>query len=392
MSEAEAALRGAAHDLVTWLSEKALPLWWRSGADMEHGGYVEALELDGTPSDRPRRARVQARQIYCFAASNAIGPFESRSAAVAHGLDYFLRCYRRPDGLYRTLVASHGAPLDDTAWLYDQAFALLALAEVQRLEPGRIDLEPLARETLEAIGTLRLQQGGFREASAQQPFQSNPHMHLLEAALAWEEVHRGSHWSGLANEIANLALERFIDKNGALHEFFAEGWAPATNLEGRIVEPGHQFEWSWLLRRWGASRKRTDAIGVAKRLFEIGVQHGIDKTRGVAFDRMLDDMTVHSSNARLWPQTERIKAAVAFWEAEVDPRRKDALAIEAVRAIGGLALYLHVAIPGLWRDNLGPNGRFVEEAAPASSFYHIVCAVLELQRALKIDRAGGRAP
>ncbi|TWB25999.1 hypothetical protein FBZ91_1477, partial [Nitrospirillum viridazoti] len=33
-------------------------------------------------------------------------------------------------------------------------------------------------------------------------------------------------------------------------------------------------------------------------------------------------------------------------------------------------------------DRLNPDGTFVEEAAPASSFYHIVCAIQELDQAL----------
>ena len=49
------------------------------------------------------------------------------------GLKYFLAHYRRPDGLFRTLVAADGAVLDERAYLYDQAFVLLALAESERL-------------------------------------------------------------------------------------------------------------------------------------------------------------------------------------------------------------------------------------------------------------------
>jgi mannose-6-phosphate isomerase len=378
----EAALRRAAGDLLAWTADLALPLWWRSGADLAAGGFFEALEHDGTPAHRPRRARVQTRQIYCYAATSQLCPFDDRERAVDHGLDYFLNHYRRPDGLHRTLVTQEGAPLDDQAYVYDQAFALLALAEARRGAPERESLRLLAAQTLAALEALRLPEGGFREASENLPFQSNPHMHLFEAALAWEEVDGDPAWGVLADEIGTLCLTQFIDANGALHEYFAEGWAPAPGLEGRIVEPGHQFEWSWLLKRWGSLRGRDDALGASERLFAIGLTHGVDQGRGVAFDQLLDDMSVHSSVARLWPQTERIKAALVFWETAPEGRRKDELAMEVVRAIAGLNLYLATAIPGLWRDKLLEDGRFVEEPAPASSFYHIVCAVLELRRAL----------
>jgi mannose-6-phosphate isomerase len=37
-------------------------------------------------------------------------------------------------------------------------------------------------------------------------------------------------------------------------------------------------------------------------------------------------------------------------------------------------------VPGPWRDKPKPDGAFVEETPPASSFYHIVCAIAEMDR------------
>ena len=33
---------------------------------------------------------------------------------------------------------------------------------------------------------------------------------------------------------------------------------------------------------------------------------------------------------------------------------------------------------GVWRDKLQPDGRFIDESAPATSFYHLMMAILEL--------------
>src|SRR5437868_932904 len=74
----------------------------------------------------------------------APGPGPWRSA-VRHGLDALQRRYRRPDGLYRTLCDDSGAPLDERAFLYDQAFLLLALATAAKagVEPRRCAREAL---------------------------------------------------------------------------------------------------------------------------------------------------------------------------------------------------------------------------------------------------------
>jgi len=54
------------------------------------------------------------------------------------------------------------------------------------------------------------------------------------------------------------------------------------------------------------------------------------------------------------------------------------LADQIAKAAAALQLYLDTPAPGLWWDRLEPSGRFIDEPAPASSFYHIVCAIAEL--------------
>ena len=360
------ALRLAAGRLDHWLLSAALPLWWTAGADHQAGGFCEGLDLDGRPVRGDRRARVQARQIYVYAKAGALGWDGPWREAVDHGLKCLFDDYFRSDGLVRTLVAAQGAAVDETATLYDQAFTLFALAAVIKALPERTDM---AAAALRLLGVLQADRrhaaGGFVEAGAQ-PFQANPHMHLLEAALAWSEVSDDPVWRDLADEIAGLALERFIDPAGGfLREFFDAQWRPHDGEPGRLVEPGHQFEWAWLLDRWSRSRGRADARQAAERLFAVGLR-GVDRRREVAVNALWDDLSIRDADARLWPQTERLKATLALRPADPD---------EAVRAIGGLMKYLDLPVEGLWRDKLRADGSFVVEFAPASSFYHIVCAV-----------------
>jgi mannose-6-phosphate isomerase len=56
------------------LTKHSLPLWSGEGWDPVAGGFVEKLDTEGR-ADRaaPRRVRVQARQIYCFAKAADLG-------------------------------------------------------------------------------------------------------------------------------------------------------------------------------------------------------------------------------------------------------------------------------------------------------------------------------
>jgi mannose/cellobiose epimerase-like protein (N-acyl-D-glucosamine 2-epimerase family) len=365
-------------ELDRWLFDHALPLWWEVGADRERGGFFESIGLNGRPTEADRRTRVQARQTYTYAEGGRLGWTGPWREAMNHGLDYLFARYRRPDGLFRTKVRADGATADDNAVLYDQDFLLFAMASVYRAAPERTDLPSEARSLLQALLAYFDDGGpGLKERDAR-PYQSNAHMHLFEASLAWAELDEDPMWPATADRVAELALSRFIDREtGGLREVFDRDWNPAPGPDGRIVEPGHQFEWAWLMQRWGKLRGREDACRAAKRLFEIGSGPGVDRTRGVAFFSMTDDFTPLESMARLWAQTEWAKAAAILYEdAGGDDRAK--LEAEIVAAAKGLMLYFDTPTQGAWRDRLLADGTWVDEPSPASSFYHIICAISEL--------------
>lgn len=374
------AVRESLAHLKRWAAEEAYPIWWAQGADHEKGGFHEKIAMDGTPMVLPKRARVQPRQIYSFSQAKALGWAGDMEGAVRHGVDFYLAHYRRPDGLFRALVAPDGEPLDESIAFYDQSFALFGLhsAYIALGQDGAY-LDMARQLMAEWSKTRKHPVIGFEEAVPRVvPLGSNPHMHLFEACQAWFAVDPEGPWGGVADEVARLALTYFIDsKSGALREFFDGNWQPMPGQPGRIVEPGHQFEWAWLLMRWGALRGDDKMIKAALRLVEIGETFGTDD-RNVAFFSLFDDFTPQDKKARLWAQTERLKAHCLAAEMTGEQKHWDL----SVLAVQGLEKYLETPVPGLWRDVLNPDGSFVEEPAPASSFYHIICAIAEYDRAV----------
>ena len=367
-------VQGGADELETWLFERALPLWWDAGADHRHGGFHESLDREGSPVLAPRRARTQTRQTWVYATAGVMGWEGPWRAAVEHGLNYLFDRYVRPDGLIRTLVSPRGDPLDDIPRLYEQAFALLALAGAAHAGVAPVAMRDRALAMIAAIER-EFGFGGhsFREADRLRPFQSNPLMHLFEASLAWAEIDAAPIWRELGDSLADLALTRLVDRtSGALREFFDANWDPAPGPDGRIVDAGHQFEWAWLLDRWGRRRAGPQVLPVVRRLFEIGSGPGVDRARGVAINTLDDSLAPLDRDARLWPQTERVKAAALMIRIGESAER-NLNERELTDAIAGLCRYL--APNGAWLDRLAADGGFADGPSPATSLYHIVGAV-----------------
>ena len=375
------ALRAATERLQNWLFESALPLWWDLGADHSEGGFFELLDSNGAISASVRRARVQGRQSYVYAQAGLMGWDGPWREAATYGLAYLDRYYKQKDGQYCTLVSATGGVENPTCLLYDQAFALMAMATVVKAMPERADLSAAAHALFDRLVAVRSHpQGGFQE-SGDKAFISNPHMHLLEALLAWCEVEPDDVWGGYADQIANLAQSKFIDgEQGFLREYFDADWAPAPGADGRVVEPGHQFEWAWLLLRWGKIRNHPEVRQAASRLFVHGLK-GIDPKRNAAVHAMDDSFAVTVPTARLWAQTERIKAALSLVQGP-----NDALIDEALNGAATLERYLDTPKRGLWYDRFEPDGHFVVEPSPASSLYHIICCIACMREA--VERLG----
>jgi mannose/cellobiose epimerase-like protein (N-acyl-D-glucosamine 2-epimerase family) len=375
-------LRSLASELQSWLFESALPLWWQVGADRIRGGFHEKIGLDGIPVELPHRARTIARQAHCYCEAERLGWNGPWIEAASHALAYLRRHFVSGDRTIVSVVDLAGTVSDPTFDLYNQAFALLAYAGAHRVfgeTAGWRDAAHALRATLERA--YAHPQGGFYEdRERRRPQRANPHMHLIEAALAWMTVDPAPAWRAMADDIATLALQRFIDPStGALREFFAGDWSPAPGIDGRIVEPGHQYEWAFLLDRWRRLTGRP-ALAEVTRLIAFADSRGLDAERGVAVNAILVDGGVHDAVARLWPQCERFRAY------RIDRRTGDgSRLIEAARTI---RRYLDTAVPGLWMDQMTAGGQFVVEPARATNLYHVMAAVAELS-AMSLPGAGG---
>ena len=364
--------------LRTLIVDHSLPLWSREGRDSAAGGFIERLDIEGR-ADRfaPRRVRVQARQIYCFAKAAQLGWYPQGREIAIKGLEYLLAKAKSPDGRpgFVHLLDPTGAVVNSSRDTYDHAFVLLAFATVYQLS-GDAQVGDEIKSLVGFLDTdLRSPHGGFLEGiPTTLPRRQNPHMHLFEAMIATFDATGDPIYQNRAGDLFALFIANLYDpRRQVLGEYFEEDW---SRIEPASVEPGHQAEWVWLLKGFEritgcpTARHRAQLLASALRYR--------DEVTGCLFDEGDADGKIRKFTRRLWPQTEIAKAFIA--QAEAGER---GAADEALKALNRLYQhYLRHPVLGGWYDQFDHDSRSLVDFIPASSFYHIFCAVAEAERVL----------
>ncbi|KAF0183263.1 MAG: mannose-6-phosphate isomerase [Hyphomonadaceae bacterium] len=369
--------------LKEWLFRDCLPIWWSYGADLQIGGFYERLNQDVSPDNIERRTRVAARQIYSYSKAKLMGYLGECDGPITQGLEWLDTKCLNVDGYYSAVLDAKGDAIDANFNLYDHAFILTGLAAANQLRPHDLHLREQAEELRDRIlADFAHPIIGFEEANPRRlPLKANPHMHMLEASLAWVAAGGDAKWLDIANSIVHLATSKFIDtSSGAILEYFDGDWNPIADKQIQQVEPGHQFEWAWLLLKWAKISHDNSILPVAKKLVQIGETYGVDPLRGVTFNSLNMDLTPRDFSARLWPQTERIKAHIELARHFDDDAEIGAAQTSAIKACDGLGQYLNTDMKGLYADRMNEDGTIINESAPASTLYHLVCAIDELNR------------
>ena len=156
----------AVAQLTEFVRERALPLWADRGWDASLGGFVERLNLDGTPDlEAPRRIRVQARQVYCYAKAAQFNWMPQARELALKGLDYLLDKGRSPDGQpgYVHSLNRDGTVINSMRDTYDHAFILLALANVYQLNQDAQIRTEINTRSASSTNIFDRLHGGFNE-------------------------------------------------------------------------------------------------------------------------------------------------------------------------------------------------------------------------------------
>jgi mannose-6-phosphate isomerase len=335
-----------------------VPLWHGPGWNADMALPFEALDAGHQPLPAQRyRAMACARQLYVF--SSLIGQMpaaEERAAALFRSLQQHFHDAEHGGWFYS--IDPQGAPLDQRKDLYTHAFILFACAHYwdKVREPL---VESVLNAALEVVAQRFATGDGLYEASLDRNWSSlntgplqNPLMHLAEAFLATLSVREDVAVQGALVELCTAMQKRFIDpQHGVLME------KPLGAVDNWF-EPGHQFEWYYLLE--SSSLLRGSPLhGSLERAFAFTEQLGVDSQTG-AIRAMLDlEGPPKDATQRIWAQAEYLRALTLRPDSETAVLRQ----LQALQQ-----RFLHA---GGWYECRDEYGDVSRQDMPSTTPYHL---------------------
>ena len=300
-----------------------VPFWLRHGLDPEHGGFLTALDRDGTVIDTDKSVWFQGRGAWTFATLfNTIEKRPEWLDAARSGVEFLRRHGAAPDGKLYFTVTREGRPLRLRRYAYSEAFAAIANAAYARaagdgraaddavslfgryldisLTPGRA-LPKVLPETrpMMALGPRLIGVATAQELRA----------NLGDAAVNGRSCTEWIDWG--IGQIERHFLKPELE---ALLEVVGPGGEVIDHFDGRTVNPGHALEAAWFILHEATLRNDGRLVKLGCTILDWMWRRGWDEEfGGVYYFRDLRGLPVQEYWHDMkfwWPHCEAIIATL----------------------------------------------------------------------------------
>jgi N-acylglucosamine 2-epimerase len=263
------------------LLEDVIPFWLQHGLDRKHGGFLTAVDRDGTLLDTDKSVWFQGRAAWMFATLyNTVERRPEWLAAARSGIEFLRRHCHASDGKLYFTVTRDGRPLRMRRYVFSESFAAIAYAayakatgDARAADEARACWERYLRYNFEP-GVMAPKGTDVRPAIGLGP--------RMIGIVTAQELR-----ASLGDDSVNPWIDRFIEE---IRRYFVKPALRAVmetvgprgeildHFDGRTLNPGHAIEGAWFIMNEG--RLRND-----RRLVELGC-------------RMLDWMWVRGWDTR----------------------------------------------------------------------------------------------
>lgn len=382
------------------LTIRLVPKWYEAFCDKDSYGFYERLGHSFQPIfTGQRRLLTHCRQLAIYSHASILPETQYFSFNLEKHFNHVERHYYNKDN--RQWIFSTNdlhEPLNTDCDFYTMAFVIFAMAHYFKAtndHRAKIHAEN-ALHTLndkfliyDNDSKKNLGYAEFIDFDGKIPDSSleirrqNPHMHLFEACIVAYETWGEDIWLESANEMATLFKEKFYDsENKHLAEYYNQCLSPHLE-KGHISEPGHYFEWIWLLKKYSTLEKSKIKIKdeIFRSMFDFAFKYGWDSENGGIFDETDESGNVIKDSKRLWPFTEALKACVLMLNGQDSKQKK--IIKKRLNKMTLLFNKKYMKERGFWTEWL--SGDLLPETSymPGTTPYHVYFGITESYEIIK---------
>ena len=269
------------------LLNDTLPFWTQHAVDHQNGGFLTALDRDGTVVDTDKSIWAQGRTTWLFGELyNRVEPREQWLKLARSGAEFLERHGFDPaDGRMWFHVSRDGTPIRKRRYSYSECFASIAFGELAQAT-GEQRYFDLAQSTYQAFIEFALE-GNLPTGMTPKFTSHRPSVGLggpMIALVTTQELRESINLEQ-ADETIDRCIELIADRhvNEEL-ECVLETATPDGQLidhfNSRTLNPGHAIEGAWFIMSEGHRRRRQDWIALGCKMLDWSWRVGWDGQHG----------------------------------------------------------------------------------------------------------------
>ena len=228
-----------------------LPFWTRHSVDKKHGGFITALDQEGTVIDTDKGVWQQARFTWLLATLyNTVEKKPEWLELAKHGINFLKKHAFDSDGRMFFQLTQDGKPLRKRRYVYSEAFGAMAFAEYARAT-GDDQAATEALRLFELFQTFSTTPGLIPPKVDPQ---SRPmtglgtNMIVINLAQVLREAINAPRCDQVIDRAIDNITRLFMKpEHKAVLETVGPNGEIINHFDGRIINPGHAIEAAWFI-------------------------------------------------------------------------------------------------------------------------------------------------
>lgn len=315
------------------LLDDVIPFWLRHSLDREHGGYLTALDRDGTVIDTDKSIWFQGRGAWMYATLyNTVERNPEWLSAAKSGLDFLRRHGAAPDGKLYFTVTRDGQPLRIRRYVFSESFAAIASAAFAKAS-GKSQAADDAVCWFSRYLQVSFEPGHLPPKVAPETRPSRSIGPLMIAIATAQELRANLGDVSVRGRTCTEWIDHCIDQ---IERYFVkpdlevvlEVAGPQGELidhfDGRQLNPGHAIEAAWFVMHEGKLRGDQRLVQLGQTMLDWMWRRGWDEEHGGLFYfrdvRGLPVQEYWHDMKFWWPHCEAIIATLLAWQLTGDER------------------------------------------------------------------------